>query len=95
MSKVKIEEIARVIVHWSESELINDRLGCDEFSDIEKEVSVVDLEILISEASKLICCGYDKASLTVVLKSGLVWAKESKFYITKGDTLESLLNKGQ
>ena len=95
MSKVKVEDIARVIVHWSESELINDRLGCDDNSDIEKELSVIDLEILIDDAANAINSGYDKISITIIMKSGIVWANQSKFHLTKNDNLFSLLNKGQ
>lgn len=95
MSRIKVEDIARVIVHWSESDVINERLGCDDNYDIEKEISVVDLEMLIEDAAEAISSGYDKTSMTIVMKSGLVWANNSKFHITKGDTLYLLLNKGQ
>ena len=95
MSKIKIEDIAKVIIHWSESFLINDTLGCDDNDDIEKEISVTDLETLVVDAAKDISSGYDKTSMTIIMKSGLVWANNSKFHITKGDTLYSLLNKGQ
>ena len=95
MSKIKIEDIGKVIIHWSESFLINDKLGCDDNDDIEKEISVNDLEKLIVDAAKDISSGYDKTSMTIIMKSGLVWASNSKFHITKGDTLYSLLNKGQ
>lgn len=95
MSKIKIEDIEKVIIHWSESYLINDILGCDDNDDIEKEISVVDLEKLITDAANDISSGYDKTSMTITMKDGLVWADNSKFHITKGDTLYSLLNKGQ
>ena len=57
MSKIKIEDIEKVIIHWSESFLINDTLGCDDNDDIEKEISVTDLEALIVDAAKDISSG--------------------------------------
>jgi len=92
----KIEDIDSIIIHWSESIIINAALGCDENSDIEKEVTPEKAEALIREAGTNISAGYDKTSMTVKLKSGLVWASESKFYICQDDSdLLSVLNKGE
>ena len=97
MSRIKkIEDIDSIIIHWSESIVINVELGCDDNSDIEKEVTPEKAEALIRKASTNISAGYDKTSMTVKLKDGSVWATESKFYICRGDSdLLSVLNKGE
>ncbi|MET4696608.1 hypothetical protein [Endozoicomonas lisbonensis] len=96
MNQVKsLDDIKEIIVHWSESEYINNALGCDENYDIEKKVDVSTLDKMIEPASAGVTGGYDKTSLTVMLKSGELWAKESKFYLGRCDTgLLDLLNKG-
>lgn len=92
----RIEDIETIICHWSESNLINDELGGDDSGDIEKQVEPKVFDDLICRAAKLVGSGYDKTSLSVKLKSGLQWCKESKFYLTTQDTgLMNLLNKGE
>ena len=92
-----LDDIEKIIVHWSESGYINDELGCDDNSDIEKQVNVLILDELIKSASELISGGYDKTSLSIKLKNGLQWCAESKFYITSSNnnTLLKLLNAGE
>lgn len=92
----KLEDIDSVIVHWSESNLINDELGSDENSDIEKTVDPIVLDDLIKRAAKLVGGGYDKTSMSVKLKNGLQWADSCKFYLNSNDSgLLYLLNKGE
>jgi len=92
----KIEYIDSIKVHWSESMIINDELGHDDDGDIEKWVTPGCMQTLIHKAGKDVGCGYDKTSMTIKLKSGLVWASESKFYISQGDDcLMNVLNKGE
>ena len=92
----KIEDIESIIVHWSESSLINDELGNDENHDIEKTVDPVVFDDLVTRAAKKVGGGYDKTSLSVKLKSGLQWAKEDRFYLSVQDSgLLNLLNKGE
>lgn len=97
MSKIKdLGEIDEIVVHWSESALINSELGCDDNCDIEKKVCPFELDDLINRASKLVPPGYDKTNMSITLKNGLKWASEIKFYLTKAEpSLLLLLNKGQ
>ena len=97
MSKIKsLNDIESITVHWSESKVINDKLGHDENYDIERQVDVVELAELLTLAEMEITGGYDKTSLTIRLNSGCLWCRESKFYICDGDTdLLTFLNKGQ
>ncbi len=97
MSKINsLDDIQSVKVHWSESNLINDELGCDDNCDIEKEVEPAKLDDLVRRASLLVDMGYDKTSCSVLLKNGTLWAKESKFYLNaRTPTLLDLLNKGE
>ena len=97
MSKIKdLNDIETIIVHWSESNHINNVLGCDENSDIEKEVDVFTFDSIIQQAAKEVGSGYDKTSLTVKLKSGLQWCRFSKFYLTTDKVdLMGMLNAGQ
>lgn len=97
MSRVNsLDDIDCIHVHWSESNYINDILGNDENCDIEKGVDANAFDSIIQKASKQVGSGYDKTSLTVTLKNGVVWANESKFYLTKQDSsLLNLLNKGE
>lgn len=94
MSKIKsLNDIWSIKVHWSESNLINKELGCDDNSDIEKFVEVERLDKLIKEASGMVGQGYDKTMMTVKLITGLIWADEQKFYLTGvKDSLLKLLN---
>ncbi|PCI14292.1 MAG: hypothetical protein COB71_02895 [Thiotrichales bacterium] len=80
---MRIDEIESIWVHWSESNLINEVLGCDDFSDIEKSVGVGELDELIKKAAAQVETGYDKTVLTITLHDGLEWCTESKFHITK------------
>lgn len=97
MSKIdSIDDIETIIVHWSENVLINDEMGCDDNCDINKDIEPRKLDELLARAVKQVNGGYDKTSLTVKLKSGVVWAKESKFYLNREDCgLMSLLLRGQ
>ena len=97
MAKIEnLNDIEEIIVHWSESTHINDALGCDEDGDIEKKVDVFAFDKMVEMASKSVGSGYDKTSLTVKMKSGLLWASESKFYLTRNeDSLLGLLNKSE
>lgn len=92
----KLEDIESIIVHWSESNLINDELGCDDNCDIEKQVDPAAFDDLIRRAAKKVGVGYDKTSLSVKLKIGLQWCEQSKFYLNQKDSgLMSMLNKGE
>ncbi len=89
---MKLEDIRSVVVHWSESILINDVLGCNNDGDIEKNVDVYEFNDLIKAASSEVGIGFDKTALTITLKDGLKWCKERKFYLTKAkDTLIKLI----
>lgn len=97
MSKIKsLDDVKHITVHWSESSVINDELGCDDNCDIEKVLLVDEFSNLLKLAEKEITSGYDKTSLTVTLENDTQWCFESKFYICKGDSdLLAFLNKGQ
>lgn len=94
MSKIKsLNDIESIKVHWSESNVINDALGHDDNCDIEKVVDVDEFDRLIKKAAGKVKTGYDKTSMTVKLKTGIVWANEAKFYLTGvKDDLLKLLN---
>lgn len=62
--------INTVFIHWSESTLINDELGCDNNFDINADVSFDSAEDLFNRAAKLVCGGYDKTKLTIVFNNG-------------------------
>jgi len=96
MSRIEsIEDIDSIKVHWSESSLINEELGCDDDGDIDKWVTPEEMHILIQKAGKLVGSGFDKTSMTIKLKTGDLWANNSKFYIANGDNcLLNVLNKG-
>ena len=94
MSKIQLSEIGKITVHWSENEHFYDVLGEDENGDIEKTVSPTGFAKLVEEAAKKVS-GYDKTCLTVTKNSGLIWAKECKFYLHKDDDLYMLLNRGE
>ena len=69
---MKINDIYKVYVHWSESEYINKVLGCDENSDINKEIDSVEFNKIIKKAAPLVGQGYDKTVMTLYIKdSGL------------------------
>ena len=76
-----IDDIKTVYVHWSESEYINEKLGCDQFDDINKEVDKLQFDRIIKEAAPLVGIGFDKTSLTITMHNGEVH-DEIKFYLT-------------
>ena len=89
-----LADIAEVVVHWSESEYINEVLGCDDDGDIEKGVDAFAFDSIVKAASKEVGIGYDKTSLSVNLKDGSTWCVEMKFYLTKSKKdLLSLINR--
>ena len=94
MKQVKhLDDIDEIIVHWSESEHLNSVLGHNEDYDIEKKVDVFAFDKMVEAASNEVEGSYDKTSLTVKLKNGVFWARESKFYLGRSDTgLLDLLN---
>jgi len=83
---IELKDIKTVFVHWSESSLINDELGADDNSDINKSVSPIELDGLIKRAANSEDleknCGYDKTVLTVELHNGEFYCNEDKFYLT-------------
>ena len=95
MNEIKsLSDIGKIKVHWSESSLINDEMGCDENCDIEKEVDPVIFDDLIKRAAKKVGGGYDKTSLSVWAKDGSYIYDECKFYLSSNDSsLLNLLNK--
>lgn len=97
MAKIKsLNDIEVVLVHWSESNMVNLEMDCDESGDIEKCIDAVDFDDLIKRASSEVGCGFDKTVLTIRLKSGGLWCSESKFRIQTKDTgLLSLINKSE
>lgn len=97
MAKIKsIDDIEVIEVHWTESNYINKMMECDDNSDIEKPINPYELEAMIGVTVIQLESGYDKISLSVELKNGLQWCKESKFYISKDvKCLLDLLNKGE
>lgn len=96
MSKIdSLDSIESVVVHWSESDLINNELGEDD-GDIEKTVTAAELDDLIKRSAQLISTGHDKLSLSIVLKTRTQWCVQSKFYVNSKDLgLLSVINKGQ
>ena len=97
MAKIeKIEDIESILVHWSESGLINDEMGCDENFDIEKQIDPIKFNDLICRAAKEVDTGYDKTVLSISLKNGVHWCNNAKFYLTQSvDCLMDWLNKGE
>lgn len=88
---MELSDIKSVILHWSESSLINKELNPDDLDPIDKVVDPVEFDDLIRRASDEVRGGYDKTSLTVEFHSGVVW-KEIKFYLTsEKDSLVKLL----
>lgn len=80
---MKLEDIKSVKVHWSESELINNAIGCDDSGDIEKEITPIEADKLIKDAAKTIRSGYDKTFMTIRFngEKQKQWLNV-KFYIT-------------
>lgn len=97
MAKVNsVDEIESVFVHWSESNLINDELGCDDECDINKLVDPAAFNDLVSRAAKQVGSGYDKTVLTIKLKSGIIWANDVKFYLNaKDESMLTMINRGE
>jgi hypothetical protein len=96
MAKINsLDDIAKIKVHWTESDYINESLGVDDDGDIEKIVDASLLNGLIRDACTLVPIGYDKIVLSVKLKDGLQWCDQCKFYLNsnKKDLL-TLLNSG-
>lgn len=92
----KLDDIESVLVHWTESILINDELGCDERDNIEKLVDAVFFDGIIQRAEKTFGLCYDKISLSVKLKNGALWCRKEKFYLYRGDFgLIELLNRNR
>lgn len=93
MKLKSIDLIDKIKVHWSESNLINDELGCDDNCDIEKEIAPDKFDDIVKRASKLVNSGYDKTLLSVYLKNGTTWAYQCKFYLNhRTPNLLKLLN---
>lgn len=92
-NKIKsLDEIKNIKVHWSESQIINEELGVDNGSDIEKNIEAVELDLLVKKASSKVGLGYDKTVLTVTLIDESIWCKDRKFYLTNyRNTLLDLL----
>jgi len=78
-----LDELKSITVHWSESNLINDELGCDDNCDIEKQVDPVAFDDLIKRAALTVGEGYDKTFLSVEHKNGFYWCREHKFFLCK------------
>lgn len=78
-----LDELKSITVHWSESNLINDELGCDDNCDIEKQVDPVAFDDLIKRAALIVGKGYDKTFLSVEHKNGFYWCREHKFFLCK------------
>ncbi|MFK5951022.1 MAG: hypothetical protein QM500_19895 [Methylococcales bacterium] len=78
---MKLEDIESVFVHWSESRLINDVLGCDDNCDIEKSVEPAEFDKLVIQAASKVGKSNDKTVLTVKLKNGIVYCDNSKCYL--------------
>tara|TARA_R110000851_G_C12708838_1_gene527062 strand:- start:50 stop:319 length:270 start_codon:yes stop_codon:yes gene_type:complete len=76
-----ISEIKTVFVEWSESALINERLGADEFGDIDKYVDPVEFSNLVTKAAPFVGGGYDKTQITVEFVGGEKLNK--KLYLTE------------
>lgn len=90
MKLTNLNEIKTIVVHWSESGLINDELGSDENGDIEKEIEPIVFNKMIKKAAQFVEGGYDKTVLTITLEDGSTWCKECKFYLLRTD--ETLMN---
>ena len=79
---MKLEDIKKLVVHWSENEHINMTLGVDDNCDIEKEVDVYDFDKMLEVGSRQVAIGYDKTSLSVWTDDGLI-IDDVKFNLTK------------
>lgn len=79
-----LSEIKTVYVHWSESSVISEYMGCDECGDIEKNINPVEFDNLIKMAGKKVGGGFDKTVLTIELVSGETWVSDCKFYLKQG-----------
>lgn len=96
MAKIEFEDVSHVIVHWSESKLVNDELGHDDNFDINKRVDRDVMDDLVKRAAPLFGGGYDKTMMSVFKTDGSCWADECKFYMNKSTPdLITLLNKGE
>ena len=86
-----LEEVESIYIHWSESDHINNVLGCDDNCDIEKSVDIATFDSIVKIASEGVGLGYDKTSLSITLKNKVVH-KDVKFYLTSDrDSLLKLL----
>lgn len=96
MSKIdSLDLIESIVVHWSESELINTELGEND-GGIEKTVTAAELDDLVKRSAQLINTGHDKLSLSIALKNRTQWCVQSRFYVNSKDLgLLSVINKGQ
>ena len=91
---MKLENITKVIIHWTENDHINKVMGMDDNSDIEKEVDVYAFDKMIGIGAKQVRIGCDKISLSV-WQDGNCIAREVKFYLTsKKPTLLALIKSG-
>ena len=91
---MKLSDIKSVLLHWTESELINQELNQEDVDRIDKYVDPVEFDDLIRRASALVPSGYDKTCLTVEFHDGTIYGKYGgcKFYLVPGkDSLIKLI----
>lgn len=74
-SQLVLAAIESIHVHWSESSLINNEMGCNSNFDIKKTIDLDQFQALISRAAQEVSAGggYDKTKFTVKLRNGSDW----------------------
>lgn len=72
IENIIIAGITEVFVHWSESGVVNDELGCDENFEINKAVSIEKFEEVAAKAAEAVESGYDKTKVDVRFNDGSV-----------------------
>lgn len=70
IEKIIKASVKEVFVFWSESNLVNDRLGCKESAEINKAVSLAEFEKVANEAAQFVEFGYDKTKVEVRFHDG-------------------------
>lgn len=83
---MKLEDIDKVILHWSESEYINDILGNEDDGDLNKELSPEDADDLIRKAAEKVDYPFDKTVLSIILKNNVFHYNGPIEYYLQGNT---------
>lgn len=62
--------IKEVYVYYSESNVVNDMLGCNEHFNINRAVTLKEFDEVIKAAAQAVESGYDKTRIDVVFHTG-------------------------